>query len=54
MRKKRSWAASFYVAPPDYHLLNERDRTFALSADDVVRFSRPSIDVLFESACRRL
>ncbi|XOF32847.1 MAG: chemotaxis protein CheB [Candidatus Electrothrix sp. YB6] len=39
-----------YVAPPDYHLLIERDETFSLSADDKVNYSRPSIDVLFESA----
>ncbi|MEX1240293.1 MAG: chemotaxis protein CheB [Cyclobacteriaceae bacterium] len=39
-----------YLAPPDYHLLVERDRTFSLSHDPPVRFSRPSIDVLFESA----
>ena len=39
-----------YVAPPDYHLLVERDETFSLSADEKVNYSRPSIDVLFESA----
>lgn len=39
-----------YFAPPGYHLLVERDGTFALSQDDPVNFSRPSIDVLFESA----
>ncbi len=39
-----------YIAPPDYHLLIENDRTFSLSCDEYVRFSRPSIDVLFESA----
>ena len=39
-----------YVAPPNYHLLVERTRTFALSADEAVLFSRPAIDVLFESA----
>jgi two-component system chemotaxis response regulator CheB len=38
-----------YVAPPDYHLLVEPGR-FALSTEAPVRFSRPSIDVLFESA----
>lgn len=38
-----------YFAPPDYHLLIERDG-FALSIDHHVQFSRPSIDVLFESA----
>ncbi len=39
-----------YVAPPDYHLLVEADKTFSLSSDEAVRFSRPSIDVLFETA----
>jgi two-component system, chemotaxis family, protein-glutamate methylesterase/glutaminase len=38
-----------YVAPPDYHLLLERGH-FGLSLDDRVQYSRPSIDVLFESA----
>jgi two-component system, chemotaxis family, protein-glutamate methylesterase/glutaminase len=38
-----------YVAPPDYHLLVE-EGYFALSVDEPVRFSRPSIDVTFESA----
>jgi two-component system, chemotaxis family, protein-glutamate methylesterase/glutaminase len=38
-----------YLAPPDYHLLVD-DGFFSLSVDDAVRFSRPSIDVLFESA----
>jgi len=39
-----------YTAPPDYHLLIERDFTFSLSSDEKVCYSRPSIDVLFESA----
>ena len=38
-----------YLAPAGYHLLVERDQTFALSQDDPVYFCRPSIDVLFES-----
>jgi two-component system, chemotaxis family, protein-glutamate methylesterase/glutaminase len=38
-----------YVAPPDYHVLIE-PTSFALSVDERVRFARPSIDVLFESA----
>lgn len=41
---------TLYLAPPAYHLLVERDRTFALSLDPPVHFSRPAIDVLFESA----
>jgi two-component system chemotaxis response regulator CheB len=43
-------AGTVYVAPPNYHLLIERTRTFSLSADEPVHFSRPAIDVLFESA----
>ena len=39
-----------YVAPSGYHLLLERNGCFALSVDPRVAFSRPSIDVLFESA----
>ena len=41
---------TIYVAPPDYHLLIERDRRLSLSVDPLVHFSRPSIDVLFDSA----
>ncbi len=39
-----------YFAPPDYHLLVDAGPLLALSTDPPVRFSRPSIDVLFESA----
>ncbi|MDQ2735704.1 MAG: chemotaxis protein CheB, partial [Pseudomonadota bacterium] len=39
-----------YFAPPDYHLLLDTGPTLALSADAPVHYSRPSIDVLFESA----
>ncbi len=39
-----------YFAPPNYHLLVEVDRTFSLSIDPKVNFTRPSVDVLFESA----
>lgn len=39
-----------YFAPPDYHLLLDRGPALALSSDEPVHFSRPSIDVLFESA----
>jgi two-component system chemotaxis response regulator CheB len=39
-----------YFAPPDYHLLIEPNNTLSLSSDEPVLFSRPSIDVLFESA----
>ncbi len=39
-----------YFAPPDYHLLIEPDRRLSLSSDEPVLYSRPSIDVLFETA----
>jgi two-component system chemotaxis response regulator CheB len=42
-----------YLAPADYHLLIERNGArgeLSLSVDERVRYSRPSIDVLFESA----
>jgi two-component system, chemotaxis family, protein-glutamate methylesterase/glutaminase len=39
-----------YIAPPSYHTLVERTRELALSVDDPVHYSRPSIDVLFDSA----
>jgi two-component system chemotaxis response regulator CheB len=42
--------AHVYLAPADYHLLIEEDRTLALSTEAPVHFARPSIDVLFESA----
>ena len=39
-----------YLAPPDYHLLIENDKTISLSCDEKVNFARPSIDVMFKSA----
>jgi two-component system chemotaxis response regulator CheB len=39
-----------YFAPPDYHLLVETDKSLSLSNDEPVLWSRPSLDVLFESA----
>lgn len=42
-------AGEVLVAPPDYHMLVEPGEV-ALSSDARVMFSRPSIDVLFESA----
>ncbi|MGH2701817.1 MAG: chemotaxis protein CheB [Actinomycetota bacterium] len=42
-------AGHVYIAPPDYHLLVEPG-SLALSTDEFVHHSRPSIDVAFESA----
>lgn len=39
-----------YFAPADYHLLIEKDRSFSLTCEEPVNFSRPSIDLLFETA----
>jgi two-component system, chemotaxis family, protein-glutamate methylesterase/glutaminase len=39
-----------YFAPPDYHLLVESKELLTLSVDEAVNYSRPAIDVLFESA----
>ena len=41
-----------YAAPANYHTLLERDGTIALTIDEKVNWSRPSIDVVFESAAR--
>ena len=38
-----------YLAPADYHLLIEQDGTFSLDDSEKVNYSRPSIDVAFES-----
>lgn len=42
-------AGGIYVAPAEYHVLVE-EKHLALSTEEPVRFSRPSIDVTFESA----
>ena len=39
-----------YVAPPGYHLLVEHERSFSLSREAPLHHSRPSIDVLFDTA----
>ena len=48
--KESICAGTVYIAPPGYHLLIEDDFTFSLSMEPRVNFSRPAIDVLFESA----
>ncbi|MBE8398656.1 chemotaxis protein CheB [Leptospira borgpetersenii] len=48
--KEKIGPGTVYVAPPNYHLLIEKDKTVSLSTSERVNFSRPSIDVLFESA----
>ena len=41
---------TIYFAPANYHLLVEEDFSFALSTAERVQYSRPAIDVLFETA----
>lgn len=48
--KEQLKAGVVYFAPPDYHVLIEIDRTISLSNEEKVNYSRPSIDVLFETA----
>jgi two-component system chemotaxis response regulator CheB len=43
-------AGNVYFAPPDYHLLLDAGPRLALSVDAPVHYSRPAIDVLFQSA----
>jgi two-component system chemotaxis response regulator CheB len=43
-------AGTVYIAPPNYHLLIEEDYTFSLSLEPPVRYARPSVDVMFETA----
>ncbi len=38
-----------YIAPANYHLIFENSYMFALESSERVNFSRPSIDVFFES-----
>ena len=42
-------AGHVYLAPPDRHLLINRDGTVSLTQTELVNFVRPSADLLFES-----
>jgi len=51
--KEPAQAGAIHFAPPDYHLLVDRSEDgpiLAMSNDELVNYSRPAIDVLFESA----
>ncbi|WP_296268278.1 chemotaxis protein CheB [Pseudomonas sp. UBA6562] len=48
--KERIVDGMIYVAGPGYHLSVEQDFSLSLSQEDPVHYSRPSIDLLFESA----
>lgn len=48
--KESLMPGTVYIAPSDYHLLIEQDRTFSLDYSEKINYSRPSIDVTFQSA----
>ena len=48
--EERPTGGRVYLAPANYHLMVEPDGRLGLSADPPVNFSRPSVDVLFETA----
>lgn len=47
--KEKIQRGILYTAPADYHVLLEEDFTFSLDVSEQVNYSRPSIDVTFES-----
>jgi two-component system chemotaxis response regulator CheB len=49
---ERPTGGRVYLAPANYHLMVEPDGRLGLSADPPVNFSRPSVDVLFETAAQ--
>ena len=48
--KENIRSSTIYLSPANYHLLIEEDMTFSLSIDKHENYSRPSIDVLFQTA----
>lgn len=44
---------TIYLAPPDYHLLVEDRNSFSLDCSEKIHYSRPSIDITFESAAEQ-
>jgi len=52
MDKQRIEPGHIYFAPPNYHMLVENGKTLALSIEAKVNYSRPSVDLLFETAAQ--
>ena len=44
---------TIYLAPADYHLLLESKGSFSLDCSEKIHYSRPSIDITFESAAEQ-
>lgn len=48
--KEKILPGNVYIAPADYHLLIEEDHSISLDYSEKINYSRPSIDVTFQSA----
>jgi two-component system, chemotaxis family, protein-glutamate methylesterase/glutaminase len=48
--KEKILPGVIYIAPADYHLLIEKDKTFSLDYSERIHYSRPAIDASFETA----
>jgi two-component system, chemotaxis family, protein-glutamate methylesterase/glutaminase len=48
--KEQLTAGTIYVAPADYHLLIEKQHTVSLDFSEKIHYSRPSIDITFQTA----
>ena len=48
--KEKIELGKIYIAPANYHMYIEPDKTFALSTEESINHSRPSIDITFASA----
>lgn len=48
--KEKVLPGTAYIAPSNYHLLVEKDETLSLTVDPKINYSRPAIDVLFDTA----
>lgn len=48
--KEQIVAGTVYIAPSDYHLLIELDRTFSLDYSEKINYSRPAIDATYQTA----
>ncbi|SFE68947.1 CheB methylesterase [Pedobacter antarcticus] len=47
--KEQAMAGTVYIAPSDYHTLIEQNKTFSLDYSEKVNYSRPAIDVTFQT-----
>ncbi len=52
--KEKILQNKIYLAPSNYHLLIDEKKTIHLSTEEPVNYSRPSIDLMFESAAYAL